>query len=299
MKKIFFRCCFLICVIAISSCDTNDSKEVIESNHAAGELKIIADDTFKPLLGTMIETFNSINPKAKVEVKYSPQRAAFNSLLAGEVDLIIAGRPLEEDEINNIKKTGLKPKVNAVAYDALVFIVHKENPINAISMDSLQALLTGKLKGSLVCDKSNSENLLYLQHHFSLDQELKNIKSSGSDSSVVEYISTHNQAIGVVGMAYLSDKDDKQVSENKSAIKLLSIRYKDSLGIMKASYPVQEEVALKKYPFIRTIFVINLDGSQNLGTGFANHLVGERGQRIILKSGLMPFKMPGRELLIK
>jgi len=49
----------------------------------------------------------------------------------------------------------------------------------------------------------------------------------------------------------------------------------------------------------RDLFIINCQGYSGLGMGFASFLAGEIGQRIILKSGMLPKDMPGRKILIK
>jgi phosphate transport system substrate-binding protein len=284
--------------IVFSACNNSDTKKEIENTPASGTLKLLADDTFKPLLGTSIETFESINPNAKIIIQYKPQEKAFAELIEGNADVIIAGRPPSEIEEEQIEKKGLQAKVNLIASDALAFIVSKNYPHKEITEDKIAGILSGDLNLQLVCDKNSSGNLAYLKNRFNLSGEIKNIVAAGSDSAVVEYISSHPTAIGIIGMAFISDYDDVKVKERLSKVNLLTIQYKDSTGKLREGYPVQEDLVTRKYPFIRDIFIINLDGKMNLGSGFANFLVSERGQRIVLKSGLMPFRMPTREILI-
>ena len=52
------------------------------------------------------------------------------------------------------------------------------------------------------------------------------------------------------------------------------------------------------YPLTRSLYVINCEGGTGLGTGFASFIAGERGQRIVLKSGLLPDSIPSREINI-
>ncbi|MEA4950496.1 MAG: phosphate ABC transporter substrate-binding protein, partial [Petrimonas sp.] len=48
------------------------------------------------------------------------------------------------------------------------------------------------------------------------------------------------------------------------------------------------------YPLIRDIYIIITDASGGLPSGFFNFIAGDRGQRIILKSGLLPANRPIR-----
>ena len=62
--------------------------------------------------------------------------------------------------------------------------------------------------------------------------------------------------------------------------------------------PTQNDIAEKKYPLARDLYIINCQGYSGLGMGFASFIGGDIGQRIILKSGLVPVRTPGRKLLI-
>ncbi len=284
--------------IAFSACTNPDTKKEIENTPGSGVLRLLADDTFKPLLGTTIETFESINPNAKVLLQYYSQEKTFTELIAGNADAIIAGRVLTKTEEEQIKKKGLQPKVNIIASDAIAFVVSKNNPDKYITEEKIASILSGNLTQQLVCDKSSSGNIIYLKNKLNLSNEIKNVAAAGSDSAVIEYVMSHSSAIGIIGMALVSDYDDVKVKERLSKVNLLTVQYKDSTGKQLEGYPVQEDLVTRKYPFIRDIFVINLDGKMNLGSGFANFMVSERGQRIVLKSGLLPFRMPTREIII-
>jgi len=53
------------------------------------------------------------------------------------------------------------------------------------------------------------------------------------------------------------------------------------------------------YPLVRNIFIILNDPRSSLPSGFTNFLTGDKGQRIILKSGLVPATQPVRIVSIK
>ncbi len=296
-KVIIFIFLILFFAITLFSCNTDEKKKT-ETTTSSGTLKIMADDTFKPLLGTSAETFEAINPNAKITLEYLPQEQAITNLLKGQTDVVIAGRSLTKDEEVIIRNKGLILKVNQIAYDGLIFIRSKENKDTVISEDKITAILSGKDKTRIVCDKSNSANIVYLKKRYNLSNEVKNVGAAGSDSAVIEYVTNHPESIGIIGMALVSDQEDPMVQKRLSGINLLLIQYKDSTGKPVIGRPTLEDLGMEKYPFIRDIFIINLDGSTKLGTGFANFIVGEKGQRIILKAGLLPFAIPGREIIL-
>jgi phosphate transport system substrate-binding protein len=49
----------------------------------------------------------------------------------------------------------------------------------------------------------------------------------------------------------------------------------------------------------RDLYIINAQGFSGLGMGFASFVAGDIGQRIILKSGLLPVRVPGRKINIR
>jgi phosphate transport system substrate-binding protein len=58
--------------------------------------------------------------------------------------------------------------------------------------------------------------------------------------------------------------------------------------------PYQGYLAQGTYPLKREVFIISREARAGLGTGFASFITGDKGQRIILKSGLVPASMPVR-----
>jgi phosphate transport system substrate-binding protein len=50
---------------------------------------------------------------------------------------------------------------------------------------------------------------------------------------------------------------------------------------------------------MRNLYLVNCEGGPGPGTGFTSFVAGERGQRIVLKSGLLPDSIPSREVIIR
>ena len=71
--------------------------------------------------------------------------------------------------------------------------------------------------------------------------------------------------------------------------------------IDKSEYfsPTQNDIAEMKYPLARELYIVNCQGFSGIGMGFSAFVTSDVGQRIILKSGLLPVKVPPRELLIR
>ena len=63
--------------------------------------------------------------------------------------------------------------------------------------------------------------------------------------------------------------------------------------------PSQNDIATGKYPLARDLFVVNCQGYSGLGMGFSSFVSSDIGQRIILKSGLVPIQFPSRKIRIR
>jgi phosphate transport system substrate-binding protein len=51
---------------------------------------------------------------------------------------------------------------------------------------------------------------------------------------------------------------------------------------------------MKNYPLTRDVVIISREIGTGLGTGFISFAASDKGQRIVLKSGLVPVTMPVR-----
>jgi phosphate transport system substrate-binding protein len=67
----------------------------------------------------------------------------------------------------------------------------------------------------------------------------------------------------------------------------------------KIAYPTQEALGTNDYPLARVLYIINCQGYEGLGIGFASFIAGDKGQRIVLKSGIAPIREPGRKIVTR
>ncbi len=75
----------------------------------------------------------------------------------------------------------------------------------------------------------------------------------------------------------------------------------ESISLTDGYYyrPAQGSIYDKSYPFVREVYMISRETITGLGSGFIQWATAEQGQRIVLKSGLVPATMPIRLVQIK
>ena len=151
------------------------------------------------------------------------------------------------------------------------------------------------IKG-LVFDNPNSSSVRYMNELAGLKTIPKTgIYSFKTNEEVIKFVAENEGMIGIVGVNWLMQPALNRVETVKS-VQVLSVK-----GIGKKDYfsPTQNNIAEGKYPLARDLYIVNCQGYSGLGMGFASFVAGDIGQRIILKSGLLPAKMPGRNIIIR
>ena len=95
-------------------------------------------DTMVNVAQAWAEKYHAQNPEANVQVLGGGSGVGIASLIDGNCDMANASRKMEDKEIQQVKaKRGVEPKEYVVGFDALAVYVHKDNPLNSISLDEL------------------------------------------------------------------------------------------------------------------------------------------------------------------
>jgi phosphate transport system substrate-binding protein len=155
----------------------------------------------------------------------------------------------------------------------------------------------GKLQ--VVFDNPGSGATQYFKDSLLNGKDLaKHCFAVNSNPEVIDYVEKNKNAIGIIGLNWISDKDDSKMKGFLNRIKVVEVIPRKITYESLTYKPIQANVAIRQYPFCREIFVIGRQASLTLGNDFMNYIVGDQGQRIILKAGLVPAKAPIRILQI-
>ena len=264
-----------------------------------GEISIAVEEGYRPFISSCVDVFDSIYRRAKINPIYMSEGEAVNAMIQDSVQVIIIGRQLTEKEMSYFQSRGFTPPTTPIAYDALGFILNRENPDTVLTVQQIRDILTGKTtnwkeinpkstlgKVNLVFDHPMSGTLRYVRDSIIAGQELNPQASAlNNNEAVIDYVHKNKAAIGVIAANWISDTDDGGVQKFLRDIKLVDVARETG----KVGYgPLQAYLATGDYPFKRTVYIINAQGRRSgLGTGFASYLAQD-GQRIILKDGLLP-----------
>jgi len=291
-------CMGAIVLSAFGSCKQKADKEAAARAERASIF--VVDESFKPIIDQELYVYQASYKNSHPKVIYAPENIAVNKLFSDSVRVLILAREMNAEENKVLQSRNIKPIVNCFAIDAVTLIVNQASNDTTITVSEIKKMLNGNTKTDkdIVFDNPNSGLVRYLKE-FSGNKDLKqkNIYSLKSNKEVIKYVSEHPNAIGITGFSWLNDPE-KDYEDAVNKVKIMSV--KDDIKNPSGAYysPSQETLALKQYPLARSLYILNFTGKMGIGMEFAAFVAGDRGQRIILKSGLLPFAIPGREVHI-
>ena len=295
MKKNFKYLALLFVVIVGIIFACNKKKEQKETI-LEGSISILVDESLTPIMEDQVAVFeNSYN--AKVKLVSQSENEALVSLSKGISGVIILPRKLTAKEETMFSSKKITPRTTPFARDAVALISNKKSIDTLISIDEIVSFLKGsknKIKG-LVFDNPNSSSVQYMLRLASIKELPKDdVFSFKTNEEVIKYVASNDGMIGVVGINWIVQPSSTMV-ESVEQVNVLSVK---PMGASKFFSPSQENIATGDYPLARDLYIINCQGYEGLGMGLASFITGEIGQRIILKSGLAPVRVPSRKIRI-
>lgn len=289
-------------LLLLTGCRDRDKHGRPLDTPTTGFIKIAVDESLRPLLEAEVSTFEALYQHADIEPVYYPEAEAIDALMKDSVRLAVVTRRFTPEEKKYFRDIRITPTELDVAISAVALIVHRDNPDTLINMDQIKALLQGKISkwselGSknkagieIVFDNPNSGLIRHLKDSVARVKTLPpNCFAVKNNTAVIDYVSDNKNALGLIGLEWISDKDDSTSNSFLRRIRVMSVA-----GDSTHFKPYQAYLALKYYPLARKITILSREARAGLGSGFMAFVASEKGQRIVLKAGLVPVTMPLR-----
>ena len=252
-----------------ASCSGNKKgKDGRTDTYSSGAISFVSDESFSPIIEEERNVFQFDYPQAKVT-------------------------PVYTNESDAIK----------VAYDALAFIVNTSNKDSVISVQDIKNVMNGTAKrwkdisnGSsngiitVVFDNAKSSTVHYVEDSILGGKPITNpnVAAVNKTSEVIKYVEENPGAIGVIGNNWLNDQHDSTNLTFKKNIRVMRVSKVHPATLASSRLPYQYYIYNGEYPLVRTIYALLNDPRQGLPWGFAHFIEGPKGQRIVMKAGLLP-----------
>ncbi|MFN0242634.1 MAG: PstS family phosphate ABC transporter substrate-binding protein [Planctomycetota bacterium] len=269
----------------------------------SGSVKSVGSDTMNNLMTLWIDSFKKRYPGVTVEVEGKGSNTAPAALIAGTAAFGPMSRPMKEKEIDDFEKAfGYKPTKVATAIDALAVFVHKDNPIQSLSLEQVDAIfsktrksgaakdimtwgdlgLTGEWASkplSLYGRNAASGTYGYFKEHALFKGDFKDaVKEQPGSSAVVQAVASDKYAMGYSGIGYIT-ADVRAIALAKD-------------GKSKAIEASPANAYTGEYPMSRFLYVyINHKPGTELDPlrrEFLRYVLSRQGQEDVVKDGYYP-----------
>ncbi len=295
MRNVLFLCVML----AFVSCSRK--KEAVKETRTSGTLNMLVDESVGPIVQEQVDVFALDYPEAKFNCTFKPEEKLLPTFLNDTVRVIVLPRMLTAEEEKFYEKRNIKINTSRFAVDGIALITNVNNIDSTITVKEVIDILQGKRSDKkLIFDNAYSSTFQYFRTLANITKfPDQNVYSKNSSNEVIKFIAEDKNYIGVLGVNWLSDKN-LAASKYLPDVKVLGVKnLPGKTGDDQFYKPSQYNLINGIYPFLRNINIIDCEGRDGLGTGFATWLRSQRGQLIVLKSGLAPHKLMPRQINLK
>lgn len=274
-----------------------------QTKGVSGTLKSVGSDTMNNLMALWADGFRKMYPSVKVEIEGKGSATAPTALIAATADFGPMSRPMKEEEKDAFEKQfGYKPTEVKTSIDMLAVYVHKDNPLEGLTMQQVDAIFSKTRKAGFAKDittwgelglkgewadkpislygrNAASGTYGYFKEHALQKGDFKpSVKEVPGSSAVVQGVSSDKYAIGYSGIGYKT-----------ADVKALALA-KDAAA---KQIPAEAEYAYTgDYPLARflLVYVNQKPGTQldPLKREFIRYMLSQEGQQDVLKDGYFP-----------
>jgi phosphate transport system substrate-binding protein len=278
-------------------------KDYVIVGGVSGNLNSVGSDTLNNLMTYWAEEFRAKYPNVNIQVEGKGSSTAPPALIQGTAQLGPMSRKMKDSEIEKFEERyGFKPTAIGVALDSLGVFLNKDNPIDALSLQQLDAIFSKNRKGgapeditvwgqlglkgeyammpiSIYGRNSASGTYGYFKKHALFKGDYKDtVKEQPGSASVVQSVTEDKGGIGYSGIGYKT-----------SGVKAIALSKKDG---DTAYEPTYENVLNGKYPLGRMLYIYVVkkpnEPLPKLVEEFLRFVLSKEGQKIVVKDGYLP-----------
>jgi phosphate transport system substrate-binding protein len=292
-------------IFLFSACGGNKKKSSRTDTPTSGTITFVSDESFSPIIEEERQQFEFEYPKAHLKSIYTDEITGFKMLEGMKTCLLITSRGLSDGQIAYFKSKNIIPQVFPIGYDGLALIVNRANNDTCITVNNVKKILLGQAtkwsdinpgskRGDIevVFDNRASATLHYVEDSILGGKHITSpsVFAAKNSKAVIDYVDKTPNAIGIIGSNWLNDKRDSTNTTFKKNIHVMSVSIAKKATPMNSWKPYQAYLLDGRYPFVRTLYCNVVDPSKALPWSFANYITNPRGQLIIFKSGLLPYR---------
>jgi len=270
---------------------------------AGSEVSVTVGELLEGLFVSWKRSYQQTQPTFHLSHTTTPNQAAIKAFMEGKTPLTPSSRELRPEEVASFTaRWGYPPRRIAVAMDAVVVLVNRNNPIKELRMEQLDAMYSSKrLRGwptpvetwgdlgltsaewaKRPIDRwghpEDSGTLVFFRNTVELGaQEKSDIKRGSDVAYMIENIMANQAAIGYGSFS--------NATSSLRAVPLISP------GAKTAVEPNQTSIADASYPLGRFLYIyLNKPTGQEINPtikGFLKFVLSKEGQGVIPSTGFV------------
>ncbi len=273
-------------------------------------LKVAGSETMNSMMRYLGAEYEKTNSNVLVTVEGGGSESGIDRLRKGEIDMAVSSRDLNQNEFDDLRKTGNLEKVR-LAYDGVALVVNPKNSVSKLHLIQASEIFSGKIQNwkeiggedkqiQIVVRNDKSGTQDYFENHILRQKDLgssafdknksnqfaKNAKIVKDNSEMSKFIQENPYAIGYMGMG-------SAVVDNKDKIKTLDYARNANDPYVQPSI---RNVYDRKYKLARELFMIYKTDQGDKIDAFVTYLTSEEGQAAVLQSGYLRASLPEVEV---
>ena len=216
---------------------------------------------------------------------YTNTVSAYERLMHGETDMIFCAGP-SRAETEQAAGLGVEFELTCMGYEAFVFIVNAENPLESITVDEIRGVYSGEITRWDELGVQDIGDIIAYQRN----------ENSGSQTTLEKLMG--DTPLMKAPQMYVSDgmEDILTTIEYRNFPNAISFTFrffcKDMIGsgvkmlAIDGVDPTEENIRNGSYPLITPIYAVTRKGDTNPNIQiFLDWITGPQGQELLEKSG--------------
>jgi phosphate transport system substrate-binding protein len=275
-----------------------------------GALSVAGSETMKPLTEAWSAKLRQLYPSLSIKVESRGSETGLAALLEGKVQIAAMSRRMTQQEVVEFKREfGYEPTEVPVAVDALAVFVHKDNPIQGLSLAEVDAVFSKERRRGLEYPVNVWGDVMLLEEEW-VEAPI-HLYGRNGNSGTASFFREH-----VLNGADLKKNMTVAVGSASVVIELMRDRF--GIGFSSIGYRTSEIrpvplAAVQGGRYVTPTFETAMDGSYPLRRNlylyinrppkvappgplseFVKFALSQRGQKIVLDQGYYP--LPTMEL---
>ena len=249
-------------------------------------------DTMVNLALAWAEAYQPAHPEVTLSVTGGGSGTGISALISGTTDIANASRAIKAEELEAAHANGIEPLETVVARDAIAIIVHKDNPVNQLTLQQVSDIYTGKFNNwaelggedrpivRLSRETNSGTHVYFLETVLRLGDPASTLLFDPrtlllpSSEGITSEVRDNPNAIGYDGLGYVTED-----------VKIIAVAATQADPYV---LPSAASVSAGSYPISRDLYIYTNGQPQGALQAFVAWLLSAPAQQIVLDLGFVP-----------